>query len=112
MHGYIQIISKLNQNITTRSLPTFARFDCYSHCRKQMSDFLNEMFKKAIKIFVILTLSSPGFFGSSQPWGEGGGQSAPHYNFFVIGRIMMKLGKLVKCFKIYLMMGFWWVNWL
>ena len=24
----------------------------------------------------------------------------------------MKLGKLVKCFKLYLMMGFWWVNWL
>ena len=33
-------------------------------------------------------------------------------NFFVIGRIMMKLGKLVKCFKFYLMMEFWWVNWL
>ena len=24
----------------------------------------------------------------------------------------MKLGELVKCFKLYLMMGFWWVNWL
>ena len=58
-----------------------------------------------------LTLSSPGFFGSSQP---GGAQSAPppHHNFFVIGRIMMRLGKLVKCSKLYLMMGFWWVNWL
>ena len=22
----------------------------------------------------------------------------------------MKLGELVKCFKLYLMMGFWWVN--
>ena len=84
MHGYIQIISKLNQNITTRTLPTFARFDCYSHCRKQMSDFLNEMFKKAIKIFVILTLSSPGFFGSSQPWGEGGGDKVPPIITFLL----------------------------
>ena len=42
-----------------------------------------------------------------------GGHKVPlHHNFFVIGRIMMKLGKLVKCFKLYLMMGFWWVNWL
>ena len=63
------------------------------------------------------TLSSPGFFGSSQPGGEGGGTKCrppppPHHNFFVIGLIIMKLGKLVKCFKLYLMMGFWWVNWL
>ena len=58
-----------------------------------------------------LTLSSPGFSGSSQP-GGGGGQSAPHQNFFVIGCIMMKFGKLVKCLKLYLMMGFWCVNWL
>ena len=58
---------------------------------------------------ITLTLSSPGFFGSSQP-GGGGARSAPHYNV-VIGRIMMKLGKLVKYFKLYLMMGFWWVNW-
>ena len=36
----------------------------------------------------------------------------PHHNFFVIGRIMMKLGKLVKCYKLYLFIGFWWVNWL
>ena len=55
-----------------------------------------------------LTLFSPGFFGSSQPGGGGGvTQSAPpHHSFFVIGRIMMKLGKLVKCLKLYLMMGF------
>ena len=59
----------------------------------------------------VLTLSSPGFFGSSQP-GGGGAQSALYHNFFVIGRIMMKLGKFVKCFKLYLMMGFWCVNWL
>ena len=61
-----------------------------------------------------LTLSSPGFFGSTQPGGGGGegAQSTPHHNFFVIGRIMIKLGKLVKCFKLYLMIGFWWVNWL
>ena len=60
----------------------------------------------------ILTLFSPGFFGSSQPGGGGGGcyKVPPHHNFFVIGRIMMKLGKLVKCLKVYLMMGFWWVN--
>ena len=58
-----------------------------------------------------LTLSSPGFFGSSQP-GRGGGKVPPHLNFFVIGRIMMKLGKLVKCLKFYLTMGFWCVNWL
>ena len=63
-----------------------------------------------VLVFIMLTLSSPGFFGSSQP---GGAQSAPppHHNFFVIGRIMMKLGKLVKCLKFYLMMEFWWVNW-
>ena len=41
----------------------------------------------------VLALSSPGFLGSSQPGGGGGGTN----NFFVIGRIMMKLGKLVKC---------------
>ena len=59
----------------------------------------------------VLTLSSPGFLARHSP--GGGAQSAPPYhNFFVIGRIMMKLGKLVKCFKLYLMMGFWWVNWL
>ena len=58
----------------------------------------------------ILTLSSPGFLGSSQP---GGALCVPPiHNFFVIGRIMMKLGKLVKCYKLYLSMGFWWVNWL
>ena len=54
---------------------------------------------------ILLTLSSPGFFGLSQP----GGGALPHHNFFVL---MMKLGKLVKCFKLYLMTGFWWVNWL
>ena len=32
------------------------------------------------------------------------------YNFFVIGCIMMKLGKLVKRLKLYLMMGFWCVS--
>ena len=52
-----------------------------------------------------LTLSCPGFFGSSQP-GGGAQPPPPHHNFSVIGRIMMKLGKLVKCFKLYLMMGF------
>ena len=58
----------------------------------------------------ILTLSSPGFSGSSQPGGGGQGRGAQtHHNFFVIGRIMMKLGQLVKCFKLYLMMGFWWL---
>ena len=41
-----------------------------------------------------------------------GAESVPHHNFFVIGRIKMKLGKFVKCFKLYLLMGFWWVNWL
>ena len=62
-----------------------------------------------VLVFIMLTLSSPGIFGSSQP---GGAQSAPpHHNFFVIGRIMMKLGKLVKCLKFYLMMEFRWVNW-
>ena len=49
--------------------------------------------------------SSPGFFGSKQP-GRGGG------GIFVIGRIMTKLGKLVMGYKLYLLMGFWWVNWL
>ena len=44
--------------------------------------------------------------------GGRGAESVPHHNFFVIGRIKMKLGKLVKCFKLYLLMGFWWVNWL
>ena len=34
-----------------------------------------------------------------------------HHNVFIIGRIMMKLGKLVKCYKLYLLMGFWCVNW-
>ena len=32
-----------------------------------------------------LTLSSPGFFGSSQPGGGGGAQSAPHHNFLLSG---------------------------
>ena len=63
-------------------------------------------------VAAILTLSSPGFLGSSQPGGGGGAESTPHHNFFVIGRIMMRLGKIVKCFKLYLMMEFWWVNWL
>ena len=71
--------------------------------------FPNLSFARLIFIFSLsssLTLSSPGFFGSSQP--EGGGQNAPppHHNVFVIGRITMKRGKLVKCFKLYLMMGF------
>ena len=61
-----------------------------------------------------LTLSSPGFFGSSQPGEEGGGTKCPppHHNYFVIGRIMMKLGQLVKCFKLYLMIEVRLVNWL
>ena len=61
-----------------------------------------------------LTLFSSGFFGSSQPGEGGGGHKVPppHHNFFVIGRIMMKLGQLVKCLKLYLMIGFWCVNWL
>ena len=65
----------------------------------------------------VLTLFSLGFFGSSQPGGGGGGWGGghkvpPHHNFFVIGHIMMKLGKLVKCLKLYLMIGFWCTNWL
>ena len=61
-----------------------------------------------------LTLSSLGFSGSLQPRGGGGGghKVLPHRNFFVIDRIMMKLGKLVKCYKLYLLVGFWCVNWL
>ena len=89
-------------------------------------DFLNMMsvFSDTVRLYVfphalegriwVLTLSSPGFFGSSQP-GRGHfvpPPPPPHHNFFVIGRIMMKLGKLVKCLKLYLMIGFWWVNWL
>ena len=54
---------------------------------------------------MILTLTSPDFFGSSQPRGGGGAQSAPRHNFFVIGRIIMKLDKLVKCYKLYLLKG-------
>ena len=60
-------------------------------------------FKALHLIFNVLTLSSPGFFGSSQPGGGGGGGHKV---------MMMKLGKLVKCLKLYLMMGFWCVNWL
>ena len=50
---------------------------------------------------------SPGFLGSPQPErGGGGGQKCPLHNMFVIGRMMMKLGKLVKCYKLYLLMEF------
>ena len=79
--------------------------------RSCVGDSYGPDFTFYLDYFLFLTLSSPGFFGSSQP-GGGGAQSDPHHNFFVIGRIMMKLGKLVKCFKLYLMMEFWWVNWL
>ena len=56
--------------------------------------------------FLNLTLSSPGFFGSSQPGGHKVPPHPPHNNFFVIGRVMMKLGKLFKCYKLYLLTGF------
>ena len=46
----------------------------------------------------ILTLSNTGFLGFSQP--EEG------HKVFAIGRIMMKLGKLVRCYMFYLLMGF------
>ena len=46
-----------------------------------------------------LTISRPGFWARHSP-GEGGrgAKSAPHHNVFVIGRIMMKLGKFVLCY--------------
>ena len=37
--------------------------------------------KEAYEQGILLTLSSSGLFGSSQP-GVGGAQSAPHHNFF------------------------------
>ena len=41
--------------------------------------------------FSDLTLSSPGFFGSSQPGGGAQNAPPPHHIFFVIGRIMANL---------------------
>ena len=54
-----------------------------------------------------LFLFSPGFLGSLQLGGGGGcgHKVAPHHNFFIIVLIMMKLGKLVQCYKLYLLMG-------
>ena len=67
---------------------------------------------KSSPAWIGLTLSSPGFLARHSPGGGGGTKCLPHHNFFVIGRIMLKLGKNVKCYKLYLLMGCWWVNWL
>ena len=57
--------------------------------------------------FSDLTLSSPGFFGSSQPGGGAHKVPPPPSYLFCYWAYN---GKLVKCFKLYLMMGFCWVN--
>ena len=49
----------------------------------------------------------PGLFGlvtARGKGGRGGGHKVPpHHNFFVIGRIVMKFGKLVTCYTPYLL---------
>ena len=79
-----------------------AEFDIHGGASSTYNNSLELLLPSRRQVF--LTLSNPGFWVFSEP-GEVH-KVPPRHNCFVIGRIMMKLGKLVKCYKLYLLMGF------